>query len=147
VTTDQTIVFDDEDNRCFACSPHNDRGLQLRFSRTGPHTAECCYTAAAYLCGMKKILHGGIQATLLDETMGVAAQMAFVNEPKPTLATVELSLHYRRPVPVEKPIRIRSELLRREGWDVFLKGEILNEEGEVLTSAQGHWRKLKPNSV
>ena len=62
----ETIVNDEADNVCFGCSPHNARGLQLRFVRTGPGTAECRFRAEAHWAGAPGVVHGGVQAAMLD---------------------------------------------------------------------------------
>ena len=139
---DEILLFDDPDNVCFGCSPHNAQGLQLRFVRSGPRSAECRFSAAPYLAGAPTVVHGGIQATLLDETMGVAAHMAFPRTDDIPLATAEMQLRYQRPVPIGEPITVRAELRRTDGPDLYVDGAILSQAGEVLTTAEARWRRL-----
>ena len=47
----QKMVFDDPDNVCFGCSPHNERGLQLGFTHVGPGRVEGEYLAPAHILG------------------------------------------------------------------------------------------------
>ncbi len=134
--------FDDPDNACFGCSPHNERGLQLEFVRTGPREVECRYEAASHFGGVPGVIHGGIQATILDEVMGVAAHCAFDDEEKP-MVTADFALQYKRPVPTEDPIVIWASPDRVDGRDVYVRGEIRDAaSGEVLTSATARWRVL-----
>ncbi len=37
---DDLLVNEDPDNRCFGCSPHNEKGLALRFVRREPGVVE-----------------------------------------------------------------------------------------------------------
>ena len=78
------------------------------------------------------MLHGGIQATLLDEVMGTTAHTAYVEHVSASLVTADFSLRYRRPVPVEAPIVICGDLRR-------VDGRIENAVGEVLTVAEARW--------
>ena len=85
------------------------------------------------------MLHGGIQATLLDEVMGTTAHTAYVEHVSASLVTADFSLRYRRPVPVEAPIVICGDLRRVDGRDHFVDGRIENAVGEVLTVAEARW--------
>jgi uncharacterized protein (TIGR00369 family) len=138
----ETIVRDDPGNVCFGCSPHNPHGLQLRFTRTGERTVACRFTAASHLAGAPGVLHGGIQATLLDEALGVAAHTFFNGEKSGALVTAEFGLRYRRSVPLGDPVIVQGELLRAEGRDFHVEGRIESESGEVLTLAEARWRLI-----
>jgi uncharacterized protein (TIGR00369 family) len=135
----ETIINDEPDNSCFGCSPHNERGLRLAFTRVSESAVEVRYSVDADLGGAPNVVHGGVQATLIDEAIGMACRTAFGDEEVFRCVTAEFSLKYRRPVPTEQPLVVRGELLRREGRDLFLEGAILNEEGNVLTRAQARW--------
>jgi uncharacterized protein (TIGR00369 family) len=138
----ETFSWDDPDNFCFGCSQKNARGLQLSFTRTAEHAIRCDYVAAPELAGAPGVLHGGIQATLLDEVFGTAAHTAFEEHVTASMVTAEFSLRYRRPVPVAEPIAVHAQLLRIEGRNYFVEGRIENSAGEVLTSATGRWVRL-----
>lgn len=136
----ETIAFDEPDNVCFGCSTRNPRGLGLRFERAGLDAVETRYVAAEDLCGRRGVVHGGVQAALLDEAMGFAAHAALGEV---DVATVELSLRYRRPTPSGEALRIRAQLVRNEGRDVWLRGEIRDAEGRICTEATSRWRQLQ----
>ena len=140
------IRFDDADNTCFGCSPHNERGLQLEFVRTGPREVECRYETPAHFGGAPGVIHGGVQATILDEVFGVAAHCAFDHDPDAWLVTVEFSLRYRRPAPTGKPIVVWAELERTEGRDIWIRGEIRDEAGKPLTTATARWKRIEPRT-
>jgi gamma-glutamylcyclotransferase len=136
------IAFDDPANRCFGCSPHNPRGLRLSFERRGRGVVETDYVAAPELCGMDGVIHGGVQAALLDEAMGFAVHAAFDDRDESDVATIELSLRYRRMAPTGQPLRIRGEFVRAEGRDVWVRGEIRDGAGRLCTEAESRWRRL-----
>ena len=131
---------DEPYDRCYGCGQGNASGLRLRFDHS-EGSAECRYTAAEHFAGAPGVIHGGVQATMLDEAMGHAIHFGDV-DPDLDVATVEFSLRYRRPAPVAVPLTIRARLLRSEGRDFFVAGEIVSPEGEVLTTAESRWRRL-----
>jgi uncharacterized protein (TIGR00369 family) len=134
------IVYDDPENVCFGCSPHNARGLRMEFQETVPGQVECHYTAERHWCGAPDVVHGGVQAALLDEVMGVAVHSG--EGERAWIVTAELRLRYRRPVPAGKPLVIRGHRLRSEGDDVYVEGRICDESGTALTTAESRWRRL-----
>lgn len=138
----ELIVNDWPDNRCFGCSPHNPRGLRLSFVETAPGSVETTYAASEELCGAPGVVHGGIQAALLDEVMGVAARLGAGAGDGEVLVTAEFQLRYRRPVPIETPLTIRGHLVSSEGRDFFLEGVIVDARGDELTRATSRWRRV-----
>lgn len=123
---------------CFGCSPDNPAGLHLRFFRD-PEGVRCETVVAAPYQGGPDVVHGGIQAVLLDETCCAAAYFTrggFV-------VTGALNLRYRRPCPVGKPLVVNARILADEGRFLRIEGSLrLAGDPEVLTVAEG---KFYPN--
>jgi acyl-coenzyme A thioesterase PaaI-like protein len=132
---------DDPSNRCIGCSTANPRSLQLRFLRRGAGV-EAHYTAPPDLNGAPGIVHGGIQAVMLDEAMGHAIRAS--TELDLWSVTVHLQLRYRRPVPTEVPLLLRAEVTGRDDRTVHVSGEILAEDEEVLTRGTAEFRLIEP---
>ncbi len=130
----------DGDARCFGCGPENEAGLQLDFRQTGTATVECTCVVPAHLCGGPTTVHGGIQATILDEALGKAAHTGFTDGPRRRIVTAEFSLRYRRPAPLGEPLTARAELVRVEGANVFVRGALLGSDGTELTTAEARWK-------
>ena len=138
----EEIVNDDPGNHCFGCSPHNEDGLQLRFVKTQSDVVETSYTAPSKFCGSEGVIHGGIQAAMLDEVLGVAAH-ACTDDEELEIVTAEFRLSYRSPAPVGRPVVVRGRLVRTDGRDVYLVGEIFGEDGQTLTTAEARWRRIE----
>ena len=136
----ETWQNDGPEDTCFGCGHQNERGLKLVFTRTGERTVEAEYEVASHWCGPPDIVHGGIQAALLDEVTGAAAACGF--DDGAPVVTADLHLRFRRPCPAGKPLRIQAEIQRIEGHDAFVTGEIRDADGEVLTRAEARWRRL-----
>jgi acyl-coenzyme A thioesterase PaaI-like protein len=148
----EEIRFDAPDNLCFGCSPHNERGLQLTFARVGDVAVQTGYTAPDHTCGAPGVIHGGIQAALLDEAIGFAVYAHDHPSGTPGAAggalarrkvvTVEFDLRYRRPAPVGVALTVRAEVVHVRDRDYLAMGEILGADDAVLTTATARWRRL-----
>jgi len=134
---------DQSNNKCFACSQSNPQGLHMRFVRTGERSAECRYVVAPHHCGFHTVVHGGIQAALLDEVMSVTTNIHRERYHAVPYATAELSLQYKKPVPIGEELLVRAELMREEDRDLYISGAILDAQGNILTTANGRWRMLR----
>ncbi|HVV37397.1 MAG TPA: PaaI family thioesterase [Acidimicrobiales bacterium] len=144
------IVFDFPDNNCFGCSPTNERGLQLRFTQVSHSGVATRYTAPAHTCGAPGVVHGGVQAALLDEAIGFAMHAMHASNGElgadeagwQNVATMEFDLRYRRPVPVGIEVGVRAEVIGAYGKDYYAVAEITGTDDEVLTSATAKWRRV-----
>lgn len=140
----ETVVFDRPGNVCFGCSPTNDRGLQLQFVPVEAGVIESRYVVPGHFAGAPGIVHGGIQAALLDEIMGATISLTvgrkdFEREP---IVTVDLSVHYLRPVKTGVPLTIRGRIVDRDKEFFFLEAEICGEDGRTCTKAEGRWKMV-----
>lgn len=145
------IRFDNPDNFCFGCGQHNEHGLRMSFTHSKPNGVETTYTAPAHTCGSPGVVHGGVQAAILDEAVGFAMHAyhedaeggASADDPEwRRVVTVEFDLRYRKPVPSETPLIVRAEVLRVTGRDYLAAAEILDTNETVLTSATAKWRRI-----
>ena len=123
---------------CFGCSRENTAGLRLRFFRDGDGV-RCETTVKPAFQGAPTVVHGGIQAVLLDETCCAAAY--FITDQ--FVVTGELNLRYRRPCPVDRPLVITARIVGREERYLRVRGEIREQGSDVvLTAGEG---KFYPN--
>jgi uncharacterized protein (TIGR00369 family) len=123
---DQEIVFPN-DGGCFGCSPSNPIGLRLRFRRHGD-TVVARHTIADRFHGAPGIAHGGIVATLLDETS--CAAVFFVQER--FVVTGELTVRYVRPCPVGTPLELRARATGAHPRYAVVEGEV--RDGDVVVA-------------
>lgn len=129
---------------CFGCGQSNMQGLRLRFRSLDDGWVETRVDVPAHLCGLDTVVHGGIQATILDEVTGVAAQLALPDDAtRAPVVTAELAMRYRRPVPLDRPVVARAKVVGIDGRNFHVEGHIVGEDGEVLTSARSRWVQLQ----
>ena len=125
---------------CFICGLENPVGLQLRFYETAPGEIETSYTAPEHFQGYPGVLHGGIIATILDETSGRAFGGTEA-EPR-FMFTAKLEVTYRKNVPTGKPLRIVGKAIKdkrrsAEGWAGIYdaeSGDLLAEGNTILVN-------------
>ena len=137
----EEFTIDDPENQCFGCSPYNDRGMRMSFRKVAPGVVESHHTVAEHLSGAPGVVHGGIQAVLLDEAMGVAIHRSDGNEDL-DVVTAEFKLRYRQPVATGVPLIVRGTLQRTDGRDYWVEGAIVDVSGQQLTVAEARWRKI-----
>src|SRR3982074_3807738 len=90
--------------RCFACGHRNESGLKLTFRRAGERIV-ADYQPSERFQGFPGVLHGGVLATMLDETMSRTGALR-----REWLMTGKLDIRYRRPAPIDKPLRVWGEI-------------------------------------
>lgn len=120
-----------DDGGCLVCGPENEHGLQLHFEKT-PDGARAEGAVPRHLQGFLGRSHGGIVAAVLDEAMYYAVALSGM----PGVATAEISVRYRRPLPTEQPFRVEARCLRLSRR--FAKTQAtLSCGGEVVAEAEG----------
>jgi acyl-coenzyme A thioesterase PaaI-like protein len=131
-----TAVRQPGSKMCFVCGAENPIGLHLEFWMDGDQVWTE-FTPAQQHQGWPGVLHGGIMATLLDETMGRAA---FLH--KLWMVTVKMETTYRKPVPLGEPLKITAHIEELRGGRMAAIGQILLPDGSVAVEARGLYLRL-----
>jgi len=117
---------------CFGCSPANSIGLKLNFWEEG-EWVYAKWTPDKWYEGYLNMLHGGIQATLLDEI----ADWVLIVKLGTSGVTKNLNITYRKPVFVNQgEITIRAKLISHNGNSALTYAELLDKEGIVRSHAE-----------
>ncbi|KAI9507693.1 mitochondrial protein [Russula earlei] len=86
------------------------------------------------LCGHDGIVHGGLLATLLDESL---ARTAMQNLPDKVAVTANLDINYRAPTRADQFIVFRVRLLEAKGRKARVSATIEDLDGKILIEASG----------
>lgn len=129
-------------NRCFGCGEANPSGLQLQFLLAEDGTVVCLPTVAAAFEGPPSYLHGGIIATLLDETMSKAVRVRGL-----AAMTRQMEIEYLRPVPSGTSLRIEGRVVRSEGRKHWTEARILNAKAVTLASGKGMFVEVRASRL
>lgn len=123
--------MEEQGYNCFACCPTNPFGLKMEFNEDGDEVV-CIWEPGTNYQSWIGTLHGGIQATLLDETGGWIISRKL----QTTGMTTHLNVRYKTSVPVGKgPVEIRARLKEMKRNFAFIDAEI-RHEGKVCTTCE-----------
>jgi uncharacterized protein (TIGR00369 family) len=122
-------------NHCFGCGAANPAGMKLVFEldRDARRTRGS-FTLGPNYAGGGGFAHGGIIAVVLDEAMGKLSRL--VDE---KAVTAEMSIDYRKPVPVDKPIVVEGWQEQENGRNRFRVAEIRDAQGNLLARGKGRF--------
>ena len=145
---------------CLVCGAENPFGLQARFYELEAETVGseavgagagggAASAAGRELLGIFTVreehqsypgrLHGGISSAILDETIGRAITIA---HPGVWGVTAELTLRYRKPLPLTGVVRAVGRITRDTRRLFEGTGEIVLDDGTVAVEASGKYLKM-----
>ena len=123
--------LEDKGYNCFACCPSNPYGLKMEFFEDGEDIV-CFWDSRGEYQSWVNTLHGGIQATILDEIGGWVVSRKL----QTTGMTSHLNVKYRQPAPAGDGIRleVRARLKQMRRNLAFIEATI-SHDGQVCSSA------------
>lgn len=126
---------------CFGCSKANPLGLKLDFFEDGDFVV-ANYRPDVHFQGYHNVLHGGIQATLLDE---IASWVVYVKL-QTAGVTSSLNIKYRSPVILgEGYIRLKASVKEYSGRIAQIRGELYNAANKLCSEADIQYFVFPPN--
>lgn len=126
------IDLTDKGYNCFACAPDNPCGLKMEFYEDGDDIVSF-WNPNDNFQGWLNTLHGGIQATLLDEIGGWIIARKF----QTSGMTTNLNVKYKKPVPTGDGVRVevRARVKEVKRSFVFIEASITCN-GELCSTAE-----------
>jgi len=119
------------DYNCFGCSPFNEIGLHLEFWEDGEELI-AKWQPRKSLEGWMGVLHGGIQATLLDEVGGWLVMIKM----KTAGVTSEMNVTYLKPVKVSKgELTVKGHLVSVDGRIAKISCSLIDGTGVECVKA------------
>lgn len=116
---------------CFGCSPNNPRGLQMEFFEEEDEIISI-WNAHMEYAGFEEILHGGIQATLMDE---IASWVVFIKLQTGGF-TSNLNVQYKQPVLISKgDITIRASMKEMKKNIAHISVSLFDGSGKLCSVA------------
>lgn len=130
---------------CFVCGMDNNFGLKTRFYELDDGQLVAVFNPENEHQGYPGRLHGGIAATILDETIGRA--IMGTHEDKIWGVTIDFSMKLRKPVPLDGEIRVVARIVSEGRRSFEGEGEILLADGRVAVEARGKYLKMEIDRI
>ncbi|MDZ4655656.1 MAG: PaaI family thioesterase [Coriobacteriia bacterium] len=135
----QVIRAQNISRMCMVCGTQNDAGLHARFYELENGELLGIFRPLEHHQGYPGRLHGGIASTILDETIG---RVISISDHGAWGVTVELSMRFRKPVPLNTDIRVIARVTKDSGRLFEGTGEIVLEDGTIAVEASGRYMRL-----
>jgi acyl-coenzyme A thioesterase PaaI-like protein len=127
-------------NHCFGCGAANPAGMKLPFDLDlDERRTRGSFILGPNYAGGGGFAHGGIIAVVLDEAMGKLSKLA-----DERAVTAEMSIEYRKPVPVDKKIVVEGWQEEEKGRNRFRVAEIRDVQGNLLARGKGRFVIVPP---
>lgn len=124
---------------CVVCGLDNPAGLKARFFELDSGELAGVFQPREEHQGYPGRLHGGIASAILDETIGRAVS---IDDAKAWGVTVELTVRFRAPVPLDSEVRAVGRVVRDSSRLFEGSGEIVLDDGTVAVEASGKYLKM-----
>ncbi len=125
---------------CFVCGLKNVAGLQAFFYETDDGALVATFTPGEVHQSYPGRLHGGIAATILDETIGRAIMIG--SEAQVWGVTLELTVEYKKPLPLEVELRVIGRITEQNSRIFSGTGEIILPDDSIAVLARGRYMKV-----
>ena len=124
-----------EGYNCFGCSPYNPFGLKMEFFEDGDEII-CRWVPGEEFAGFHDILHGGIQATMMDE---IASWVVLVKLDTSGV-TYRLNTRYREAVRISRGgISLRARLVEVRRNIATIEVELRDGQGKVCSEGKADY--------
>lgn len=129
---------------CMVCGRENPAGLHARFFELDNGELAGVFVPREEHQGYPGRLHGGLASTILDEAIGRAINIA---DPAAWGVTVELTVRYRKPVPLGNEVHVLARITKDSGRLFEGAGEIRLSDGTVAVEASGKYLRLPIDKI
>jgi len=130
---------------CFVCGKMNDFGLHANFYETDTNELVALIKPSDQHQGYPGRMHGGIAATILDET--IARSICNGKNEQIWSVTLELKTRFRKPIPLGQELKIVARITSEGNRSFEGTGEIVLPNGEIAVSAEGKYMKLNIEKI
>jgi len=119
----------DVDDMCFACGKGNPIGLKLDFAFEGEDYVTHFEVKPQYQ-GWTGIVHGGLLATVLDETM---ARLLWEHDRN--AITGRLKVRYHQPAKIGEKLTVRARITKDRARLIETQAQAVNADGTLVAEA------------
>ena len=126
--------------KCLVCGLKNDLGLKAKFFVLENNDLVAIFTPLEEHQSYPNRLHGGMTSALLDETLG---RSIMINYSETVWGvTVELNVRFKKPIPLNKEIKVVGRITKETGRYFEGSGEVYLPDGTVAAIGTGKYIKM-----
>jgi len=129
---------------CLVCGIDNKLGLKASFYELDNKELIAIFKPVEEHQSYPERLHGGISATILDETLGRAIT---IEEETIWGVTVELNIKYKKPVPLDQELKVVAKVTRNASRMFEAEGRIILANGDIAVTATGKYIKMSLDKI
>lgn len=129
---------------CAVCGIENPFGFDARFYETDTDEVIGVFKTKTLQQSFPTRVHGGVISAIMDECIGRAI---WVMEPDVWAVTVEMSLRYKKPIPLDSTLKCIGRITRNTRKIFEGSGEIFLEDGSVAIEATAKYWKVAPEEI
>lgn len=130
---------------CFVCGMKNNFGLKTFFYETDTRQLVAIFKPREEHQSYPGRLHGGVAATILDETIGRAILMNHNEEVWGI--TIELKTNFLKPIPLNEELKVIGRIVKDDSRFFEGTGELVLCSGEVAVTAEGRYLKVPLHKI
>lgn len=129
---------------CFVCGQENDFGLKAEFFELENQELMAIFHPVDEHQSYPGRLHGGLAATILDETIGRVVMNRGDNI---WGVTIDFSVRFRKPIPLNEDIKVIARLTEVGRRTFEGTGEIMTSDGRVAVEGKGKYLKMDIDKI
>jgi len=130
---------------CLVCGLQNEPGLKAAFFELESRQLVGLFTPRNHQQGYPDRLHGGIAASMLDETIGRAIRLSHGDALWGV--TIELNTKFRKPIPLDETVKTVARITKETKRHFEGNGAILLPSGRVAVEGRGRYLKVPIDSI
>jgi acyl-coenzyme A thioesterase PaaI-like protein len=125
---------------CLVCGLKNRFGLRSFFYELDNNELLAIFKPTEEYQGYPDRLHGGIAASILDETIGRAILM--FHSGNIWGFTVEFTIRFRKPIPLDNELQVIGRITKESSRIFEGTGELLLPQGVIAAEGYGRYMKI-----
>lgn len=129
---------------CIICGLENENGLKADFYNMEDGSVGSIFTFKESHQSYPERVHGGMISALLDELAGRAL---WVTNPELLGVTTTMSVKFRKPVPYNKKLYGKGQIIKKGGRLFIATAKIMDENKIVLAELEGNYIILPSEKI
>ena len=129
-------------NECWGCGCNNEHGLHLKSYWSEDKSICEWMPSESHKAGPTGYLNGGVIATIIDchsVSTAIADGYKLENrdlnsEPIIWYVTASIKIDYHKPVPIDKPVRLKAKVTMREGRKLLVVCKLFSGEDKCASA-------------